>query len=744
VRSQDYITFAPLDPKTNTAPETTFNLLYAEVTVTQPTDVYSSIKDFELQRYDPDHKDYKHSIILADSDFEVLNVVAKQDNTILIDVSRNAGFQLVDIDSSGGVVTVKEGNALFISDRYQELRNKGGFESQAGKPIEMSIRTANGYFVDATSETPTVGKCSGIYCSTTIKQIVFPVELSLKTESEQKRIITELVTQSKEDPSVIDENVLLLTGLLNHPDVTIQITAAQSLTQLPGDASKDALSSLISRPQSSVVILSLVKGVGDTKRTDMVGFLQKILDHEYEVAGWETGLFEDIVYNKALVSLGQIGSDEAHDIVKKIAVENKEYSYGTEALRVLGAFGKKEDIPFIESQIREGKIMSGQKVAALEALAQLDPAKAVPLLEAYVNDKDEDAILRSDALELLVKTKGSEIIPVLEGIVGDFDEKPTMRSDAIKLILGLSKKDPLAVQALIDLAEETPEFKDVLFFGLRNYKGWFAPEIFMAQRDFPSREEQLDLPAKNTMFKDYIPEVKDQYFLNERSRDQLITDRTQVEEIITSKLNLVGNTRRRDSNGKEYDESFQKQKDRLSVVELNKVNFFLDSFASPEVVNQIGNLIQSDLATENVELQGINEFGKPGKFTIDPQKTELGGLVSIEGNRATLIPYQPNCIGNNCAYSGSGSLRADMMTQGFTTFHLHATQADDSKYAGPSSAGHGSKGDRGSSRSGRSDGLVITNLGKGKFNVDYYTPDGEVIDLGNYEYARARKQRRIS
>jgi hypothetical protein len=61
-------------------------------------------------------------------------------------------------------------------------------------------------------------------------------------------------------------------------------------------------------------------------------------------------------------------------------------------------------------------------------------------------------------------------------------------------------------------------------------------------------------------------------------------------------------------------------------------------------------------------------------------------------------------------------------------FHLHATDRDDSAFAGPSSGGPGTDLFRAARY--RLDGLVITRLGGGAFDCDLYTSRKAVLDLG--------------
>ena len=69
------------------------------------------------------------------------------------------------------------------------------------------------------------------------------------------------------------------------------------------------------------------------------------------------------------------------------------------------------------------------------------------------------------------------------------------------------------------------------------------------------------------------------------------------------------------------------------------------------------------------------------------------------------------------------------------TFHLHGGESTEGALAvaGPSSGYHGLYGDRGHAWKIHQDDVVFTRLDAKRFNADFYTGNGVVIDLGNYE-----------
>ena len=114
--------------------------------------------------------------------------------------------------------------------------------------------------------------------------------------------------------------------------------------------------------------------------------------------------------------------------------------------------------------------------------------------------------------------------------------------------------------------------------------------------------------------------------------------------------------------------------------------------------------------------------------------------MELQGGKVAFVERPPIHEHSNGNYAFSTETLRRSFASGMGQFHLHAVDGhfDSSWGAGPSGQtkkthNHGSA-DLGAAESLGLDGVVITSIGPGKFNVDYYTPEGVVIDLGNYEY----------
>lgn len=106
--------------------------------------------------------------------------------------------------------------------------------------------------------------------------------------------------------------------------------------------------------------------------------------------------------------------------------------------------------------------------------------------------------------------------------------------------------------------------------------------------------------------------------------------------------------------------------------------------------------------------------------------TEYGGVleaVGTDGFDAILYPPRPSQRLNDTTFVAS----QDMIDQSDTAlahYHFHAQHRSNDQYAGPS------LGDlKYAARSGRTC-VVFTTVGKDRMDIDVYSPDGSVVDLG--------------
>ncbi|MBW3015066.1 HEAT repeat domain-containing protein [Candidatus Woesearchaeota archaeon] len=190
-------------------------------------------------------------------------------------------------------------------------------------------------------------------------------------------------------------------------------------------------------------------------------------------------------------------------------------------------------------------------------------------------------------------------------------------------------------------------------------------------------------------------------------------ERSSLESRIEQELSGLSFTSRTAGDRSFEDDTFTGQKHKLSSSDLIKILQIVHSLKNPNFRNSIGKNIVYDL----------EHYG-----------SELGGLAFInEDGELELEDFAPKCRGDNCAYVSSETRRLKA-NEAFFDWHQHATgDANPERYVGPSGSTEGGA-DLGVARRDRHDGVVIAYLGGNKFNLHFYTPEGYVVNLGNYEW----------
>lgn len=215
--------------------------------------------------------------------------------------------------------------------------------------------------------------------------------------------------------------------------------------------------------------------------------------------------------------------------------------------------------------------------------------------------------------------------------------------------------------------------------------------------------------ASATSFGEPVP-IKDLTTWKNLSPEARGVSRADLVESIGARL-VPGSART--DRGAEYPESFLEQADRLTMGELHKIALLLDLLERPSTRAQLEDIIARDLGNDSSELGGWLPFDASGRLFFEEQ-----GSPAINNNSyAFPTSLDPHLAGAN--------------------FHLHAVNhAGNPASSGPSSAYDGVVGDRGGAFGAHRDGVVISFLGGDRFNVDFYTAGGAVVDLGDYGFTR--------
>lgn len=150
--------------------------------------------------------------------------------------------------------------------------------------------------------------------------------------------------------------------------------------------------------------------------------------------------------------------------------------------------------------------------------------------------------------------------------------------------------------------------------------------------------------------------------------------------------------------------------DRLSWGDLLSIIMIDDAIRTTPVVRAIFTQAELDRNDKTTEYGGVLEiFASPDGKAGEP--------------RVVLFPPRPRDRVNDNHFVASTDM-IEYSDRALAHYHLHAQRVKNYQYAGPSS------GDlRYAALSGRNC-IVITSLAAGRMGVDYYQPDGVVIDLG--------------
>jgi len=138
--------------------------------------------------------------------------------------------------------------------------------------------------------------------------------------------------------------------------------------------------------------------------------------------------------------------------------------------------------------------------------------------------------------------------------------------------------------------------------------------------------------------------------------------------------------------------------------DLLKILLLLDELERPEVVALIAYWMRRDAEDPRGEMGGYVRLTSGGRLGFEL----FTGNAGTTGDDRLLLPPDP---------AGAA-----------LDFHFHATDPDDSAYAGPSSGGPGTDLFRAAHH--RVDGVVFTRLPDGRYNADMYTSRKCVLDLG--------------
>jgi len=207
---------------------------------------------------------------------------------------------------------------------------------------------------------------------------------------------------------------------------------------------------------------------------------------------------------------------------------------------------------------------------------------------------------------------------------------------------------------------------------------------------------------------DYTFDIHDSYLLLSIIDDpHLQLSRSQLVSDIIPRLTKLDHTKRPRSYPNapdDYAEGFIDQCNHLSYTDLLRIKLLLETLAQAQTTRQLRSFLEQDI-TDNT--------------------SEMGGLSMLDDDTAVFKTYQPGEHSGDNQYIESPRMIYDAALS-LTRWHCHVD-----KWRGPELAGPGID----DLRYGRLHGcpvVVVTLVTDKIFNVDYFTPEGIVIDLGNY------------
>ena len=186
---------------------------------------------------------------------------------------------------------------------------------------------------------------------------------------------------------------------------------------------------------------------------------------------------------------------------------------------------------------------------------------------------------------------------------------------------------------------------------------------------------------------------------------------------------LIG--RKSDQGGARVRDRIDDWKDSIKWADLLTILVIDDAISTPGLMDTLYTQSAMDMADTTTEYGGIIGFSDQLRTR---KVTNASSSLSTARSVAVLFPPRPReRQGDNKFVASTDMISAS--DRALIHYHFHVQQHRNIDYAGPSA------GDLTyAARSGRNC-IVITSISQGVLGIDYYQPDGKVIDLGTVEIA---------
>jgi len=211
-------------------------------------------------------------------------------------------------------------------------------------------------------------------------------------------------------------------------------------------------------------------------------------------------------------------------------------------------------------------------------------------------------------------------------------------------------------------------------------------------------------------------DCRDSYLLLHLPESLLDLSPDQLIQRIRQILDQLGHTARTPAwTGSPDDkrQDFLGQCNLLRYTELLSINLILDTLQMPEKINRIAAFLNEDIARTDSEIAGLCFLEQNSSHANSP--------------RVRFDPYPPALESGDHLFVEPPQMTFDALFS-LCRWHCHSQNNNESSLAGPGlddfhfGAYHNAPM------------LIFAALKNHAFNVDYLTPQGIVIDLGNYSY----------
>ncbi|MBN1846744.1 MAG: hypothetical protein JW810_13755 [Sedimentisphaerales bacterium] len=380
----------------------------------------------------------------------------------------------------------------------------------------------------------------------------------------------------------------------------------------------------------------------------------------------------------------------------------------------------------------------------LDRLQAADDPRLLPSLIAALdgiaaNDSPQEQTL----VGIIEGIAAASLDQAAVSLLGDARQPPASRLAALRVLQGHIGRRA-AVQRVLALPAAADDLVATLQFWARRFE--YLPENLprllmcrsLTERKTPAAmaivQQRHELLIRRR--DDHAFDIRDGYLLASASESRIQEGRNRLQRRIEGVLHTRGHTKRPASypgGPDDYREDFAGQADRLRYTDLLGIDYLLAGLERPETVSRLLVFLRQD--------------------RLDVQ-TEIGGLCFLKDARMEFRPYRPGRQGSDVAFHESAAMVADGLYC-LARWHCHADshqqrtrQADysASRFSAPdgSDAAGGHSLWQGAELAGpgrddlnyaayiNSPLVVISALGPNSCNLDYVTPEGIVIDLGNY------------